>query len=67
VTFESAEDFLQSTSVPGDAGLILDIRLPGISGLDLYGNLACSGMKVTVIFITACSVLFNLPAADRNR
>ena len=54
VTFESAEDFLQSSSVPSNACLILDIRLPGMSGLDLYDNLACSGIKFPVIFITAC-------------
>jgi FixJ family two-component response regulator len=54
VTFESAEDFLQFSSVPSDACLILDIRLQGMSGLDLYDNLACSGMKIPVIFITAC-------------
>lgn len=54
VTFESAKNFLQSGSVPGDACLILDIRLPGMSGLDLYDNLACSGIKIPVIFITAC-------------
>jgi FixJ family two-component response regulator len=53
VTFESAEDFLQSGLVQGEVCLILDIRLPGISGLDLYDNLASSGVTYPVIFMTA--------------
>lgn len=54
VTFESAEDFLQSYPLRGEGCLILDIRLTGMSGLDLYDNLASSGSKVPVIFMTAC-------------
>ena len=53
VTFESAEDFLQSGLVQGTLCLILDIRLPGISGLELYDNLASSGVTYPVIFMTA--------------
>lgn len=52
-TFASAEDFLHSSSVAGEVCLVLDIRLPGMSGLDLYDNLASSGVKVPVIFMTA--------------
>jgi FixJ family two-component response regulator len=54
VTFESAEDFLESRPVEGECCLILDIRLTGMSGFDLYDNLASSGVKVPVIFMTAC-------------
>ena len=53
VTFESAEDFLRSSSAMGGVCLILDILLPGMSGPDLYDNLAASGVKVPVIFMTA--------------
>jgi FixJ family two-component response regulator len=53
ITFESAEDFLQSSLVQGGARVILDIRLPGMSGLDLYSHLASSGRSYPVIFITA--------------
>jgi FixJ family two-component response regulator len=53
VTFESAEDFLQFYPVQGEGCLILDIRLAGMSELDLYDNLAFSGVKVPVIFMTA--------------
>ncbi|NLI80346.1 MAG: response regulator [Deltaproteobacteria bacterium] len=53
LTFESAEAFLSSAPVTGEFCLVLDIRLPGISGLELYETLASSGIKVPVIFMTA--------------
>ena len=53
LTFESAEDFLLSGLVWDRACLLLDIRLPGISGLDLQARLAASGRMCPVIFMTA--------------
>jgi FixJ family two-component response regulator len=53
LTFESAEDFLDSASCLGDGCLVLDIRLPGMTGLDLQEKLASSGAKYSVIFMTA--------------
>lgn len=53
LTFESAEDLLSSGSLVGNVCLVLDIRLPGMSGFDLYGSLASSGRQVPVIFMTA--------------
>lgn len=54
LTFESAEDFLDFNPVRGEGCLILDIRLTGMTGLDLYKNLTSSGgVKVPVIFMTA--------------
>ena len=50
--FESAEAFLNR---PGDreaACLVLDIHLGGISGIDLRRQLAASGSKLSVIFMT---------------
>ena len=52
-TFESAEDFLLSDRVRTEGCMVLDIRLPGMSGLDLYEKLASSGVNYPVIFITA--------------
>ena len=52
-TYESAEDFLDSTAGAGEGCLILDIRLPGMTGLDLQEKLASSGAKYSVIFMTA--------------
>jgi FixJ family two-component response regulator len=53
LTFASAEDFLDSTSGRGGGCLVLDIRLPGITGLDLQEKLASEGGKYAVIFMTA--------------
>jgi FixJ family two-component response regulator len=52
LTFESAEDFLDSASRLGEGCLVLDIRLPGMTGLDLQEKLASSGVKYSVIFMT---------------
>src|ERR1700742_495501 len=50
--FESATDLLQS-SLPAIPGcLVLDIRLPGLSGLDLQAQLANAGLPIPIIFIT---------------
>ena len=53
VAFESAEDFMEATSCRGEGCLVLDIRLPGMTGLDLQEKLASSGVKYPVIFMTA--------------
>jgi len=51
--FASAEDFLDSdTSLQTDCA-ILDVRLPGISGLELQQRLATDGQSIPVIIITA--------------
>jgi FixJ family two-component response regulator len=51
-TFASAQDFLNSkrTSVPGC--LVLDVRMPGLSGLDLQRDLAEADFHLPVIFVT---------------
>jgi FixJ family two-component response regulator len=50
--FASAQEFLRSklTDVPGC--LVLDVRLPGLSGLDLQKRMADAGMEIPIIFIT---------------
>lgn len=53
VTFASAEEFIASAPKGGKGCLILDICLPGITGLDLQEKLTASGAKYAVIFITA--------------
>lgn len=51
--FPSAEDFLNySRREEGDC-VILDIRMPGMSGLELQRELAARGSKLPVIFVTA--------------
>jgi FixJ family two-component response regulator len=51
--FASAEDFLNSDRVDGTACLISDVRLPGLSGIDLQTRLRAEGRTTPVIFITA--------------
>lgn len=53
VTFDSAEELMEKTSSLSRGCLVLDIRLPGMTGLDLQEKLASSGVKVPVIFMTA--------------
>lgn len=51
-TFESADAFL-AAAFPGMAGcLLLDVRMPGMSGLELQGHLRRSGIGLPVIIIT---------------
>ena len=51
--FASAEDFLASSARHVAACLITDLQMPGMSGLDLQRQLACSGSRIPVILITA--------------
>jgi FixJ family two-component response regulator len=52
-TFASAEEFLGSAVPESHACLILDIRLPGISGFELFEHLSAAAQPRPVIFITA--------------
>ncbi|WP_281792932.1 response regulator transcription factor [Desulforhabdus amnigena] len=53
LTFESAESLLQSSLSWDKVCLLLDIRLPTLSGLELYAHLASTGVNCPVIFMTA--------------
>jgi FixJ family two-component response regulator len=50
--FGSAKEFLQAKAVDAPACLILDIRLPGMSGLDLQNELLQAHIEIPIIFIT---------------
>jgi FixJ family two-component response regulator len=50
--FSSARDFLESPRPEGPACLVLDVRMPGLSGMDLQRELAQSGFHIPIIFIT---------------
>ena len=52
-SFGSAEDFLKSGQLPEVACLIADIRMPGMSGLDLQAKLTAESCQLPIIFITA--------------
>jgi FixJ family two-component response regulator len=51
--FESATDLMQTSLPAVPSCLVLDIRLPGLSGLDLQAELANAGLSLPIIFITA--------------
>lgn len=52
-TFGSAEEFLNSADRQKAACLILDVRLPGMSGVELQKQLADIKSGIPVIFVTA--------------
>ena len=51
-SFESARDFLSSRRPNVPSCLILDVRLPGLSGLDLQRVLTEAGVHIHIIFVT---------------
>jgi FixJ family two-component response regulator len=51
--FATAEEFLSSRHSHGPGVLVLDIRLPGMSGADLQKALADSGSTLPIVFMTA--------------
>ena len=51
-SFETAEQFLQSKRSDGPSCLVLDVRLPGVNGLDFQRRLADAGFQIPIIFIT---------------
>ncbi len=51
--FSSAEDFLSSGRSQDSDCLILDVKMPGLGGLELQRRLAADNSRVPVIFITA--------------
>ena len=51
-TFSSAQEFLAAERPKAPSCLVLDVQLPGLSGLDLQQELAKAGVKIPIIFIT---------------
>ena len=52
-TFTSAREFLKNPRPARPACLVLDVRMPGLSGMDLQHELTQSGIHIPIIFITA--------------
>ena len=50
--FNSAQEFLRHKRPEAPACLVLDVRLPGLSGLELQQELALSGEPIPIIFVT---------------
>jgi FixJ family two-component response regulator len=51
-TFESAQDFLRKGPAHGRNCLVLDVRLPGLSGLDFQHDLTKANIRIPIVFIT---------------
>ena len=51
--FPSAEAFLCSNQVRDTACLILDVRMPGMNGLDLQRQIVAANWRIPIIFITS--------------
>jgi FixJ family two-component response regulator len=52
-TFEDAESFLASASRASVACLVADMRMPGMTGVELYLELVASGHAIPTVIITA--------------
>src|SRR5207245_5520499 len=51
-TFGTPQEFLRNKRPDGPSCLVLDLRLPGVSGLDFQRELADAGVRIPIIFIT---------------
>src|SRR5271156_5564695 len=51
-TFGTPQEFLRSQRPDGPSCLVLDVRLPGVNGLDFQRQLADAGIRIPIIFIT---------------
>ena len=53
ITYASAEEFRADLKQPRFDCLVLDVQMPGISGLDLRNQLVAEGVATPVVFVTA--------------
>ena len=51
-TFATAQEFLRSKRPDAPSCLVLDVRLPGVNGLDFQRELVDAGIRIPIIFIT---------------
>ena len=64
--FGSAEEFLASGATQTAACLIVDIQLPGITGLELQGKLAGADNRLPIVFVSAQATNSNREKAMRQ-
>ena len=53
ITYGSAQAFLDDKPTSEPDLLVLDVRMPGMNGLDLQNHLAATGRTIPIVFITA--------------
>jgi FixJ family two-component response regulator len=51
-TFESAREFLPRAPYAGPCCLVLDVRMPGLTGIDLQEAQAAAGRRLSIVFVT---------------
>jgi RNA polymerase sigma factor (sigma-70 family) len=51
-SFDSADNFLQKKASNAPSCLVLDVRLPGLSGLDFQRELAARNIRIPIVFLT---------------
>lgn len=51
-TFATPQEFLQNKPPDGPSCLVLDVRLPGVNGLEFQHELADAGVRIPIIFVT---------------
>jgi len=59
-TFASAQEFLARSGADAPSCLVLDLQLPGLSGLDLQKKMAEAGLEIPIVFLTGHG---NIPAS----
>ena len=59
-TFASAQEFLSRVGAEAPSCLVLDLQLPGLSGLDLQQQMAQVGLEIPIVFLTGHG---NIPAS----
>jgi FixJ family two-component response regulator len=59
-TFASAQEFLARRRTETPSCLVLDLQLPGLSGLDLQKRMAEVGLEIPIVFLTGHG---NIPAS----
>ena len=52
-TFGSAEAFLERSPRPASGALILDVRMPGMSGIELQRHLVAQGFRPRILFLSS--------------
>ena len=51
-SYETPQEFMRTKQPDGPCCLVLDVRLPGVNGLDFQRELADAGVRIPIIFIT---------------
>jgi FixJ family two-component response regulator len=51
-SYETPQEFMRNKQPDGPCCLVLDVRLPGVNGLDFQRELADAGVRIPIIFIT---------------